>query len=167
MTLASWQHGVWALGMFAWLQLGMCEVRHLWILAFEHVPFHGGSTTSYLCFLFATCFTGQRAPWAIFQFKTSASRTFGFHCHKLAAEPWSGAFPRLLPWSFLVTGSRIWRDGPAALWFSAMLEWMLSRVSLAELVLHQRLAYLLAVRCLSWILVAPRLRHPQLKLEGD
>ena len=28
MTLASWQHGVWALGMFAWLELGMCEVRH-------------------------------------------------------------------------------------------------------------------------------------------
>ena len=66
----------------------------VWILAFEHVPFHGGSTTSYLC-LFATCFAGQRAPWAIFQFKTSASRTFCFHCHKLAAEPWSGAFPRL------------------------------------------------------------------------
>ena len=27
-TLGSWQHGVWASGLFHWLQLWMCEVRH-------------------------------------------------------------------------------------------------------------------------------------------
>ena len=28
MTLGRWQHGVWALGLFHWLQLWMCEVPH-------------------------------------------------------------------------------------------------------------------------------------------
>ena len=45
------------------------------------------------CVFLQPVFAGQRAPWAIFQFKTSASRTFGFHCHKLAAESRSRAFP--------------------------------------------------------------------------